>query len=198
MLDNTFRWFDGLATWCGQRRRGLLCMAGVFQIAVLAAMTAIHATPYFVGETIRLQVEPVDPRDLFRGDYVILSYGINRVPPEGIEGIPDSKPSDRNYYRSQAPEEQTVYVRLEPDKDGKLWHSASVSTSRPTSGKYIRGVYRRYYYGPGTLCFGIEAYYVPEGKGRSYEDAARNHKLTAEIVLTSWGQAKLRGLEVEK
>ncbi|HEY3964609.1 MAG TPA: hypothetical protein VGM05_08685 [Planctomycetaceae bacterium] len=24
----------------------------------------------------------------FRGDYVVLSYGANRAPPEGIEGIP--------------------------------------------------------------------------------------------------------------
>ena len=30
------------------------------------------------GETILLRVVPVDPRDLFRGDYVILSYEISR------------------------------------------------------------------------------------------------------------------------
>lgn len=209
MSDNAFQfgesepcrgpeWFDRLATWCGVRRWELLCMAGAFQIAVLAAMTAIHATPYVVGETICLRVKPVDPRDLFRGDYVILRYDINRVPPEGIEGIHDSKPSDRYNYRSRAPEEQTVYVRLEPDADGKCWHGVGVSAHRPTSGKYIRGVYRRRHYGSSSLHFGIEAFYVPEGAGRDYEDAARKHSLTAQIVLTSWGQAKLRSLEIEK
>jgi uncharacterized membrane-anchored protein len=31
------------------------------------------------GEKIMLRVEPVDPRDLFRGDYVSLSYEISSL-----------------------------------------------------------------------------------------------------------------------
>lgn len=208
MLNNAFQfeqpepcrgpvWFDRLSTWCGVRRGELLWLAGAFQIAILAAMTAIHATPYVVGETICLRVEPVDPRDLLRGDYVILSYGISRVPPEGIEGIPDSKPSNTQYYDSREFEEQTVYVRLEPDANGKCWHGTKVSVHEPASGKYIRGIYRRYNYGPGSVSYGIEAFYVPEGDGRRYEAAARSRNLIARIAVTSRGQAKLRGLDVE-
>ena len=36
---------------------------------------------------IRLAVIPVDPRDFFRGDYVILSYGISRLDAGALEGI---------------------------------------------------------------------------------------------------------------
>ena len=51
-------------------------------------MIAIHACPLVLGERILLKIQPVDPRDLFRGDFVILSYDISRIPEEGIEGIP--------------------------------------------------------------------------------------------------------------
>jgi len=40
---------------------------------VLGGMIALHAAPLWFGETVLLKVEPVDPRGLMRGDYVILS-----------------------------------------------------------------------------------------------------------------------------
>ena len=71
-----------------------------------------------------------------------------------------------------------------------------MSVHRPASGKFISGLYRCYPYGPGRLEFGIETFYVPEGTGHRYEDAARQWHLTAEIALAPWGQAKLRGLRI--
>jgi len=141
--------------------------------------------------------EPIDPGALFRGDYVTLSYGINRVPPEGIEGIADSRgsPGDRRWWRE--PEERTIYVSLERDAEGKYWHGTKVSVHRPASGKFIRGIYRTYPHGPNRLHYGIETFYVPEGTGRTFEDASRTQGLTAEIALAPWGQAKLRDLRIE-
>jgi uncharacterized membrane-anchored protein len=43
------------------------------QLVVLGGMIALHAAPLWFGETVLLKVEPVDPRGLMRGDYVILS-----------------------------------------------------------------------------------------------------------------------------
>ena len=191
------RWFTGTLVWCQAHRRMLLLMAGAFQFAVLAAMVVIHAAPLVVGETILLRVEPVDPRDLFRGDYVALAYGINRLPPEGIEGIANSGPSHSYNGPSREPEEQTVYVSLEPEADGQHWCGTKISTQRPANGTFIRGVYRRERYGMGRLHYGIETFYVPEGTGRKYEDAARSRHLAAELAVAPWGQAKLRGLRIE-
>jgi len=60
--------------------------AGVVTIAILSGMLVAHAWPLWTGEPIYLAVRPVDPRDLFRGDYVTLGYDIQRVrlrvPPE--------------------------------------------------------------------------------------------------------------------
>lgn len=188
--------WNRIVNWCYDHRRPLLFGAVAFQIAVLVAMTAINAAPYGVGKTIRLHVVPVDPRDLFRGDYVTLSYGLSRAPADGIEGIADSK-SRNEYWRPHEPEEQAVYVSLEKDALDDCWHATQFSVHRPTSGTFLRGTYRRYSYGNAEIVYGIESFYVPEGTGRKYEDAARAHKLTAEIALAPWGMAKLRKLVVE-
>jgi uncharacterized membrane-anchored protein len=45
--------------------------------------------------------------------------------------------------------------------------------------------------------FGIESYFVQEGKGKEYEDAIRSRRLSAEVALTPDGHAALRGLRIE-
>jgi uncharacterized membrane-anchored protein len=208
MSDETFQfdqcevfaappWLDRVLRWCQAQREILLIAAGAFQLALLTAMVVINAAPLVVGDTILLKVEPLDPRDLFRGDYVILTYVINRVSPQGIEGIAGSAEPSSYLYGAREPEERVVYVGLEPDADGKYWHGTRMSLERPASGKFIRGVYRGYRWGPGRLSYGIETFYVPEGTGHKYEDAARKRQLAAEIALPPWGQAKLRGLRIE-
>ena len=63
----------------------------------------------------------------------------------------------------------------------------------PTAGKYLRGTIAGY----DRIECGIESYYVQEGQGREFEDAARSHKLSAEVSLASDGRAVLRGLHIE-
>ena len=43
-------------------------------------------TPPVAVEEIQLAVVPVDPRDLLRGDYVILSYPISRMASDEVDG----------------------------------------------------------------------------------------------------------------
>ena len=70
------------------------------------------------GREITLDVVPVDPRSLFRGDYVILSYPISRVPADRLEGPPPAR---------NAP----VYVRLAKGEDG--WRAVAVTAAYPAS-----------------------------------------------------------------
>ena len=86
-----------------------------------------------------------------------------------------------------------MYVSLVPDADGRHWRADQVSISRPQSGRYLRGRIAA----SGRLEFGIEAYYVQEGKGRAYEEAIRTKRLSAEVALTSDGTAALRALRIE-
>lgn len=192
------RWIERLLGWLGPRRGVLLAAAGAFQVVVLLGMTVLHGMPLVLGETVLLEVRPIDPRDWFRGDYVILSYDMNRVPPGGIEGIPESK--DTSYGNPpRLPEEEAIYVSLEPASNGETYSAGKMSIHRPATGKYIRGTYHRNPYGPGRIEFsGIQSFYVPEGTGKAYEDAARIGHLRAEIALTASGKAALRRLHIRE
>ncbi|MBI3861534.1 MAG: GDYXXLXY domain-containing protein [Planctomycetia bacterium] len=173
-------------------RQKLVLFAGVaLQAIVLVAMVVLHALPYLVGERIVLKVVPVDPRDLFRGDYVVLSYDANRPPPEGIDGIPQAGFWWHRRWDSEAYlEDRTVYVSIEPDADGSHWHATKYSTERPASGKFLRGLYSRSNF-QAPIKFGIEAFYVEEGHGKSLEELRSKRQLAAEIAVAPWGQAKL-------
>jgi len=63
----------------GERRGLAAAAAGALCLTVLIWMLVSHAWPVWTGETIYLRARPVDPRDLFRGDYVVLAYDIDRL-----------------------------------------------------------------------------------------------------------------------
>lgn len=192
------KWLERAWDWIGARQRPILSAAIGFNAIVLVSMIGLHAAPYVFGETILLKTIPVDPRDMFRGDYVVLSYEISRVPPEGIAGLPTGGYwwSRRTWDRDSLLEGRTVYVTLELDADGRHWHGVKASTERPASGKFIRGQFS-----PGAwqqpLQFGIEAFYVQEGAGLQLERMRNEKQLSVEVALAPWGQAKLKRLVEE-
>jgi uncharacterized membrane-anchored protein len=158
------------------------------QLAILVAMIGLRAIPLLTGQTVLVRVQPVDPRDLFRGDYVTLSYEFSRIPSQGIEGLSTTRWG--NGYDKQG---RTVYVPLVKEDDGIHWRAAKVTLDKPPAAPFLKGQVTRY----GQLQFGIEAYYLEEGTGHKYEQAIRERKLAAELAVTSGGQAALRGLRIE-
>jgi uncharacterized membrane-anchored protein len=52
-----------------------------------------HAWPLWVGQAIYLKVRPVDPRDLFRGDYVVLGYDIGTLRVRSASAEPGQEPA---------------------------------------------------------------------------------------------------------
>ena len=183
-IDSTRSRLKSVDTLFGQLKRNerIILFAGiVFQVVVLLAMITIHIKPLLTGDTIVLRVVPVDPRDLFRGDYVILSYDLSRITKENMPGI------DLSNYQGR-----TVYVTIVPDEDGKHWKASKFSFQKPSTGKFLRG---RIAY--GRILYGIESYFVQEGEGLQYEEAVREKKLSAEIALDGNGKAVLKGLVIE-
>jgi uncharacterized membrane-anchored protein len=82
---------------------------------------------------------------------------------------------------------------LVPDTNRVHWRAEKVTVVKPAAGPFLRG-----HVGPySSLKFGIEAYYVQEGTGHRYEQAIRDRELSAELAVTSSGQAALRGLRIE-
>ena len=89
-----------------QRKYWFLLVVAL-QIVFLVAMIGMQWSTLTYGTKIILKTQPVDPWDLFRGDYVILNYEISSLDLKTIAtaGTKEFKPGD------------TVYVSLEKKVD---------------------------------------------------------------------------------
>lgn len=143
------------------------------------------------GQEVTLSVEPVDPRDLLRGDYVILRYAISRIELQNIEADSDFK------------RRETVYVGLKKSDKG-AWEAFSINHQLPrikSDTVYIKGrvtyASRKGYQTPELrIKYGIEKYFVPEGEGRQLE-SLRNEKVLSVIVAVSQsGETGIKSLLV--
>ena len=172
---------DPLWKWIAAHQAKFLGGAVLFQVAVLLLLIAQSARPWLTGTTVRLRVVPVDPRDLFRGDYLILTYDFTNQLPPG---------TNREFF-SRAGDE--IFVSVEPVEDGKHWRTASLGWSQPQSGVFLRG----HAWGHPGNEFGIEKYFVQEGHGRHYEKIIREKRLWAEVAVTRDGKAALERLIIE-
>ena len=165
--------------WIRSQQVTILVIGFVCQLGVLLTMVILPLMTTFGGDTILLRTVPVDPRDLFRGDYVILNYEFNNIPPS----LEESKNIER-----------TVYVSLQPEADGKHWRAAHYSLEKPSSGKFLRGKTK----GWNRIEFGIESFFVQQGEGLKYEQAVRSRTLSAEIALSRNGKAVLKQLVINQ
>lgn len=137
-------------------------------IFIVIAFVISQKLVYYTGTEVLLKTVPVDPRDLLRGDYVILNYEISERPRSG-----------------EFQNDETVYVVLEPDKDN-VAHALNISKQKPSNGLFIKGRVGR------TIKYGIESYFVKEGTGRILEKNLRNGTLVR-VVIDKNGNAKVKG-----
>jgi uncharacterized membrane-anchored protein len=165
-----------------RNKLALVALAAAAQIGILSTMIVADSLPYQFGETIRLKVVPVDPRDMFRGDYVVLGYEFSNLRDKKVSGLTDTNGT----YCDHAG--QPVYVLLVKDKDDDVWKPQEISVNRPSTGTYLRGQIN----GQGQIDCGIDAYFVQEGEGLQIEQAIREDKNAVAEVAVWNGQAKLK------
>ena len=113
-----------------ERRNVWLGIAGVAlaQAMVLGWIIWERAQLLANGREVVLEVIPVDPRDLFRGDYVVLGYDMSRL--EIPAGAPPPKRGD------------DIYVTLQKDEAGKwkvVGSSAQPSADTTSDQVVIKG-----------------------------------------------------------
>ncbi len=148
------------------------------------------------GTTVMLKVVPVDPRDLFRGDYVILDYEISR-PKEGqrVLGPYGNYIEDEPLHNND-----TVYVEL--IKDGSYHKGGNIYKSRPKKGLFIKGTAKNKssFFGFGgsnfTIIYGIESFFVQESKGLEIEKSRDKNDIAVEVAINSLGTATIKKLHI--
>ncbi|MEI2302428.1 GDYXXLXY domain-containing protein [Ensifer sp. MJa1] len=166
-------------------------LVAALQTAALGYMIEGRASILRNGREILLKTVPVDPRDLLRGDYVILSYDISRLEPELFKGdLPAQS------------EETTLYVRLNKQIDG-FWQATEASFQPlPTLGDSVLLRSQPFSYYPTsppsavTVDYGIERFYVPEGEGRVLEEARNAEALSVSVRVDDKGQAQIREIAI--
>ncbi len=168
------------------KRRLWFTLAVTLQIAVLLIMIGSRWFLLAHGTKILLQTVPVDPWDLFRGDYVILNYEISELD-LGIIA------SGSEEYRSN----DTVFVALVPE--GKHMAAAAVSHRQPDDGSlFMQGTVRHYssYDNKLYVSYGIESYFVPQHQGRDIE-RADPAALDVEVSVDDRGKSALSRLFID-
>ena len=104
----------------------LLSLIVVLQVVSIIAFVAIQEIRFSESKIITLQTQPIDPRDIFRGDYVILDYEISHL----TENTTKRNGSDKTtccYYEFWDETDKDVYVFLKPA--GDIWQAFGISSS---------------------------------------------------------------------
>lgn len=146
----------------------------ILQIGLLLAILIPKERTLATGEEVVLQTVPIDPRDLFRGDYVNLRYTISTV---------------RSYAGFEVGDR--VYVSLTQRDD--IWDAQSAFGS-PPDGLYIKGRVTQTQQGQIDVEYGIESYFVPEGTGHIIERAG---DVKVRVAVDSSGNSVIKGLLVD-
>ncbi len=171
----------------------------VLQLGLLGYIVYDHAALLRDGKEIRLQVIPIDPRDLLRGDYVVLSYDFSRIHSGRVR-------VDQQFYT-----DDTVYVTIA--EEGERWKATAIDAKRPSEGVFLRGTVVRWSNvsaeagddcrETGNQCsgydidFNIEKFFVPEGTGLEIENIRNDQRVSVDVAVASDGRAALKRLLID-
>lgn len=160
-------------------------LLSLIQLAIPAQMILGRENVLDNGEVFKFRIQPVDPVDNFRGNYLIINFNDNKIP------AADS----RDYVT-----DQKVYALVENDSDG-FAHFTSVSPSVPQRGDYIR---TKVLYSDNQAVYikiPFERYYMAEDKAKLaeevYNKSLRDRKNVYAAVKIYDGDAAIDGLYID-
>lgn len=199
VTDRSPSWLEGPLAFLTAKARPIALACALLQATGLLWMAWHHGRPAETGERFLLRCRAIDPRDLMKGEYVILGYEFSDPTPDDITRLnrewtalhgDEGAGSMREPYWN-LPDDTAVFLPLKAEAKG-IAGAGAPTLNRPASGPYLRGHSgsRRF----GRLRFGIEAFFVEEGKGKEWEKLRNEGRLIAEIGVLPDGRAGLVGL----
>ncbi len=169
-----------------RRRTGFL-IGILFELLAVFGLFAPYALLATKGEEIILETVPIDPRSVFRGDYVMLGYKAgSNVPFADVSTPHDGLQS-------------TVYVILA--KKGEVYERVGVSLTQPVLSENqvcLRGSTQGFFSDlpqPVTITFpDLAQYFVEEDLGRELESARNAHRLLVRAAVSPSCTAVIKGI----
>jgi uncharacterized membrane-anchored protein len=175
----------------------LLLVVALVQSAALFKMVYDRDRLLKSGREITMPTRPLDPRDIFRGDYVTLGYDISSLRKSSI-------PQQTTFDAFQPG--TSVYVTLTPDPAAG-WKAISVTPGYPrqavASDVVLQARVKTLWQAEDKsdallgVRYGIESYFVPEGTGRALEVKVGERKIESIVAVDANGTAALKGLVVD-
>jgi uncharacterized membrane-anchored protein len=155
-----------------------LILVSIFWLVIIGSLIGLKEYTLRTGTEVLLRTVPVDPRDLFRGDYVILRYEISTI------NIGNTHVNWGSFKGSN------IYVTLVVE-DG-YGSATGVSFEKP-DGLFIYGKITEASEAEITLNYGIESYFVPEGAGKLIE-SQRGNGLDVRVSIDRFGNSLIKSL----
>jgi len=168
-------------------RLKLLVLVLALQGACLLGMVAMQEHALATGKVLLLETAIIDPRDLLRGDYLILNYKISDVPGELFSPpVGNDFPVGTTVYVALAPATNRFYAVVKAGTNEFALASNEVllkgkgtgtSWNAPTNSIHVE--------------YGLERFYVAEGTGNP------TGKLTAQVAVPASGRGHIKEVFVD-
>jgi uncharacterized membrane-anchored protein len=191
------------------KRHYFVLLAIAFQVISVASIALSKEWILMNGNEMIFQTAPIDPRDIFRGDYVRLDYPFSHI---------DTDQLSADILTTGLRKGQKVYLSLELNKQG-IAQGKQLSTTPPSQPPYLAGQvknhwpYRDYIKhrsrskpspissgNPVQIKYGLEQYYVEQGAGLEMEKirGRRNSfqvPMLIHAAVSEQGEALIRSFE---
>jgi uncharacterized membrane-anchored protein len=158
------------------------------QTLALAYMIYDRQAMLNASRVVTLKVVPVDPRDIFRGDYVVLNYDISRLEPPKLDGDDTFTYGEPIFVtmRQQAGAWVPVAIAHKPFAvRGDVPIRGTIESFDADDAGKARSV---------SITYGIESYFVPEGTGHAIEAEARQGDLSVDAAIDPTGRAAIKAI----
>ncbi|MBL4891936.1 MAG: GDYXXLXY domain-containing protein [Rhizobiaceae bacterium] len=164
-------------------------LTAILQTGAIAGMMYKYALQINSGREVIVQSGFLDPRDLFRGHYVILNLAVGDLRSGTV------KTDSRFTYR------EDVFVELKKGDDGfwfalKLWHE--IPTSHDSA--FLKGQIRSIPLlrtGRYRITFPQDRYFAPKKRAKELEKLRRDRKLGVILAVTSDGSGFIKGITID-
>jgi uncharacterized membrane-anchored protein len=179
-----------------------IAVAALFQTALLGQMVWAQITLLSSPTEAVLKTTPVDPRDIFRGDYVILDYEISALHSDRIDVAEGLKAGDNAFVVLATAGRFAQPVKILAAAPDALAERQAVIRGRINY--FDRG--NRAVTDTGGACddcsnlsiaYPIDSYFVPEGTGTELEEYRDTRALGVIVALNEDGDAAIKGLMIE-